>query len=1602
MIKSLPKQFGIAFLLFLFMAPQSLFAQDIPVMNSNAEETIKQYEQGFLTNPTFAEKQIISDYLDNWQTPRNYSQKQNPAPEATFFLQEDFTGQVLPTGWTNVDNLAGGNVWEFNDPGGRAPAGNFDADFAIIDSDNYGSGTSLDATLTTIAVDCNTATTVTLGFDHYFNNLTAGNDHGFVEISNNGTTWTQLDSISSDIGPIYTEYDVTAYAAGQSTVYVRWTYIDNGSWAWYWAVDNVVLYEPDAQPLPAGIVNPLNGESDVSPGTTLDWAAGGGAAPTGYKINFGTDNPPTNIENNVDLGLVTQYTPASALTYGTTYYWEIIPYNGTGDATGTSVWSFTVLSPIAQPYEEDFNDTTAAGWLTTGWGLYTGTGFGVGNSVCIGENYWSSAPASWVSAPLVGPLTATSQLEFDYKIADYGFPPSVGTVLGADYFDVQISTDGGVTFTTVYTINSSTHVTSALYATKVLDLGTSYSGQSVIVRIDGYWAAGDYFFLVDNFKIRETPAVLNPAVVVNPLDAAINVSILTTLDWTSGGGAPETGYRINFGTDNPPTNIENNTDLSLVTQYTPGSALAYSTMYYWEIIPYNGGGDATGTVIWSFTTEPDPTISVFPWNDDLETPGAPGTPLGWYQDTGDDFDWTMDVGGTGSSGTGPSVDHNPGTSLGTYGYTESSANYGTTANIWTPPFDVSGLTNPVFNFWYHMYGATMGTLSVDYSTDNGTTWINGWNLSGDQGDVWYTASFNLPTGANLVRFSGLTGTSFTSDIAFDDVSIYDNVNPPNCAVNVSPLDGAIAVYAGTNLDWADGGGGTDGYKLFFGTDNPPTNIENGTVLGNVTTYDPASTLSYTTTYYWQVIAYNVNGDATGCSVWSFTTQADPTISTFPFVETFEDDSPTRPSWIQIFEAGSSPWTYNVGAGHGTNTTAYEDSLNARFVGTGSGAITKLVTPPLDLSSVLAPRVTFAYGQQNWVGDQNTLTVYYRISSSDPWEQIAHYPDDPIGWGVTSVFLPNASSTYQIAFEGMDNYGYSNVLDSVTVHQGPPNDVATVSIDMATSYTPGSVTPLATVGNFGSAAQTFDVTMTIGAYTSTKTVTALAPGATQQVTFDGWTAALGSHLVDVTTHLTPDADSSNNTKQLDVVVANGVWTSGAPMPGNQYVGSGVALNGFVYSIAGNTNTGLNKECYKYEVATDTWTQIADLPVGKVTGATATDGVYIYALGGSSVASGAYTDTCYQYNVTLDTWTQIASLPAAVGWPQAVGYMGTHIYVAGGHDGVNPLATVYAYDVIADTWSAATSMPGERFGGAFSVTGNMLVYISGIDLLDFTDSVYVGTIDGVDPTIITWVNAAKTFPGVVKDGSRFAGDITGLSVVDKRHLPVLPEAVYPPGGTFKFAAAGPWGTDGIIVAGGNDGVGGFWSATDHCYVYNPTTDTWGAELPLPIGVLQGAGGTVNSGGIWKFVVATGYTGSAIIDAVQIYTVDMGGSSTFPLAVQVVDGWNMVSAPGSHPVDQNVTTWWSNLTGSVFKFSGGYVATTIATPGEGYWMKNAGAEIYNYPAIDVVPNDPIPALTGWNMIGGYENTTPTAGLTTNPPGLISGSVFGYLGGYVTAANL
>lgn len=170
------------------------------------------------------------------------------------------------------------------------------------------------------------------------------------------------------------------------------------------------------------------------------------------------------------------------------------------------------------------------------------------------------------------------------------------------------------------------------------------------------------------------------------------------------------------------------------------------------------------------------TYNTFPYSEGFEN----GLGI-WSQEVTDSLDWRLDEAGTSSSNTGPST-AKEGT---TYLYIEATNNTpNKMANIKSPCMDLSAMTNPGISFAYHMYGSGMGSLALQISTDEGNNWIELWSESGDQGDEWKTETIALANYAGQtvqLRFSGITGPSFRSDMAIDELTITgDVIQIPEC------------------------------------------------------------------------------------------------------------------------------------------------------------------------------------------------------------------------------------------------------------------------------------------------------------------------------------------------------------------------------------------------------------------------------------------------------------------------------------------------------------------------------------------------------------------------------------------------------------------------------------------------------------------------------------------------------------------------------------------------------------------------------------------------------------------------------------------------------
>jgi hypothetical protein len=119
----------------------------------------------------------------------------------------------------------------------------------------------------------------------------------------------------------------------------------------------------------------------------------------------------------------------------------------------------------------------------------------------------------------------------------------------------------------------------------------------------------------------------------------------------------------------------------------------------------------------------------------------------------------------------------------------------------------------------------------------------------------------------------VTMSILNSNDGFADETVMARIvpnNPPNEPSNPSPVEGGKDIDINSDLSWTctDPDGGLIKYDIYLGNSNPPKQI-----IYNQTKkdYDPG-TMSYNTTYYWKIVAWDNYGASTSGPIWSFTTK----------------------------------------------------------------------------------------------------------------------------------------------------------------------------------------------------------------------------------------------------------------------------------------------------------------------------------------------------------------------------------------------------------------------------------------------------------------------------------------------------------------------------------------------------------------------------------------------------------------------------------------------------------------------------------------------------------------------------------------------------------
>lgn len=284
-------------------------------------------------------------------------------------FQETFdTG--IPGSWTITDNLSDGNTWK-GTTGGHSGSFLDGTEFAMVDSDADGNGINMVETLTSPVFDGTLyGPTVLLEFDQYFRYLTVGSDFANVEVFD-GTTWQLVATFNNQNygawgAPDQQSIDISAYV--NANMQVRFYFDDNNTWAWYWAVDNVVVVAP--LPDDAGAVAILNASgiglsaAESIEITVENFGAVQSNIPVYYSINGGPAVGPEVLAGPLANGATANHLFATTADFSATgtyliEAWTAITSDVNINNDTVTKTIYNAINPVINlPFCADFEDAT--------------------------------------------------------------------------------------------------------------------------------------------------------------------------------------------------------------------------------------------------------------------------------------------------------------------------------------------------------------------------------------------------------------------------------------------------------------------------------------------------------------------------------------------------------------------------------------------------------------------------------------------------------------------------------------------------------------------------------------------------------------------------------------------------------------------------------------------------------------------------------------------------------------------------------------------------------------------------------------------------------------------------------------------------------------------------------------------------------------------------------------------------------------------------------------------------------------------------------------------------------------------------------------------
>ena len=697
---------------------------------------------------------------------------------------------------------------------------------------------------------------------------------------------------------------------------------------------------------------------------------------------------------------------------------------GTGTATGHSLpvdpyWGYTYSQVIYHSWEIGASgDITTLSWYFAGsslsnsndWTIYIGH---TTKTVFTSTSDW--VPVGSMTQVFSGTFAdpgAAGWIQFD--ITDFTYNGTDNLVIAVDENASGYNSDSDEFYSTSVTGNR----------------GLKYTSDGTNPDPASPPTGGLKSYIANIILGGITASCPNPT---NQTEANITTSG-ADLGWTDASGTHWDLYIVASGSPAPTAGSTPTVNDTQTNPYT-WSGGNTNTAYDWYVRS-DCGQDDIDVSAWvgpgTFTTLCAP-ITTFPALEDFETFTVSAYATGYENCWSTDpsgyntrYRWNVDEGGTPSSNTGPEVDHTSGTSTGNYLFVEASSTSITNeAYVYSPEYDLTSLTSPQIDFWYHMYGASMGELHLDI--DAGSGWVNDIMpaLIGEQqsaqGDDWLQSvvSLNAYAGQTVkFRFRGKRGTSYQGDMAIDDVTVGE---APTCPDPSAQTESSITNNS-ASLGWTENGSATS-WDIELGANGfTPTGTPTQSGVTNPYTYGG---LSAYTTYDWYVRADCGGGDYSSWVGPSTFTTACVANTSFPWSDDFEGTFLPM-CWSKIVTAGNditkeSYQNHTPAGAYSARFSSFSNSADYnQYLFTGQHTINSNYT-----------QLSFWHRK---FGTHNELLEWGIATTTDPndyaWTAVTLSNTD---WQQTTVDLSAyIGQTVYIGFHYYGDYLYYVYLDDVSI------------------------------------------------------------------------------------------------------------------------------------------------------------------------------------------------------------------------------------------------------------------------------------------------------------------------------------------------------------------------------------------------------------------------------------------------------------------------------------------------------------------------------------------------------------------------------------------